>query len=383
MVELDRAEPLRIAACIGGTGISLAVLDSAFDLIEKRSIPTEAGGALMEASRTAADRPAFTSRHWNDFIPHRKKMLDDLGEALREMTDKIARSGRKVKGIGISAPGAIHPRTGEVIGLYGGMNLPAWGDFNLKNEIETRTRIATTAINDAKAMALGALARMHLNTMEWSQERPGAPWREERLGEAGRSVRTFIELDPGTGLGGAYIVDGRLWFGPEPDDPDPDVGEIWKLDITPREKGTNLEEQASGRVTMRRLAARIEREAGDEGRALVAGSGGRIQEMLRTAPSGILPIIEEEVARTGRYLGMGIRLLLTSEQKRLAAPDIRTFMIGGGPVSGEEPSSRSMRRLIHTGILQELEGEEKLPRILFTTLGSKAGIYGSAALLDS
>jgi predicted NBD/HSP70 family sugar kinase len=223
---------------------------------------------------------------------------------------------------------------------------------------------------------------MHLDTKEWIQETRNGPWLEKGLGEAGRSIRTFIELDPGTGLGGAYIVDGRVWFGPEPDEPDPDVGEIWKLNITPDQKCTNLEEQASGRVTLRRIAARLE-GAGEAGKDLVSRSKGRIQEMLRCAPRECVPIIEEEIVKTGRYLGMGVRLLMTSERKRLGAPDIRTFVIGGGPVNGESVPARSVRKLIHTGMLNELEGEEKVPRILFTLLGGKAGIYGSAALLDA
>ncbi|MFH1998414.1 MAG: ROK family protein [Planctomycetota bacterium] len=376
--ENDNAVIVRIAVCIGGTNTNVAALDAAYKEIVKITISTSSGGELMDACKAAEDRIGFTRKHWEEFLPHRKKLLDELGDAIKQVAQQAGEQGYVAVGVGVSAPGAIHPITGEILGPFGGMNLPAWGNFNLKDEIRNRTGLETRVINDAKAMALGALTRMSFDTISF----PDPDRAEQMIGDKGRYIRDFIEIDPGTGLGGAYVVAGEIWFGTDRDNPDPDVGEIWKLDITPDVPGSNLEEQSSGRVTVRRIEERLMTQAGEEGKQLVREADGYIQDMLRIASAEMRTLVCEELTRTGVYIGKGIRLLMTEERERLQAPDIRTFLIGGGLVSGDSEEASTVRRALYDGIRTELVEMKPFPQILFTRLGSKAGVVGSAALLE-
>jgi predicted NBD/HSP70 family sugar kinase len=376
---MPETRSLRIAACLGGTSLEVAALDQEFQILEREIHSTAAGGALMEAGRQAEDRIAFTLEHWTDFITLRDALLDQVGDAIRSLADRHLSRGSGPMGVGVSAPGAIHPFTGEVLGRRGALNLPAWGKFNLSREIKRRVGFKVRSINDAKAMALGALNRMAEDGVAYPDREPHV---ETELGEEGRSIRDFIELDPGTGLGGAYIVKGKVWFGSDPANPDPDVGEIWKLRVDPEQPDIRFEELASGRVTARRVEAGLAAEGGEEARTLLLASRGRLKDMLKGAAPSVQAILEREVKATGRYLGLGIRYLMNREQQRLGAPEIRNFVIGGGLVSGRTEEARCIRHWLDEAIKKSLSEGARGVRILFMTLGGEAGLYGSAALLD-
>jgi len=376
----DSSQTLRMAVCLGGTSIDAAALDYQGAIVEKNSFSTSAGGALMDACKLAEDRIAFTLEHWDEFVILRKALLDDLGQAITSLAESVCARGYTLSGVGISAPGPVHPLTGDILGRTGALNLPAWGEFNLNQEIQERTGPAVRSINDAKAMALGALARISTDVMTLSLGEDGLSVGEKILGNEGLSIADFIEIDPGTGLGGGYIVDRKVWFGPDPENPDPDVGEIWKLPADPDQPDINFEELTAGRATLRRVEESLRSKGSEEVEALIESSKGRLKTMLRTAIEPLQRIIDGELTRTGRYLGLGIRYIMNAERKRLKAPDIRTFMIGGGLVSGTTPEAGRIRALLFTAMRQELQKSAPDTRILFTVLGGDAGIYGSACI---
>lgn len=360
---MDTDLDIRIAVCIGGTNTSLALLDAADRILEKISIPTFCGGELMDACKAAKDRIAFTLKHRPDFIKHRAFFLDELCHKISELANFTHRNNRILLGVGVSAPGAIHPHTGHVLGKAGALNLPAWGEFNLREEIHFRTGLEVFAINDAKAMALGALARIQHDVLRLTDDD------EERPGEEGASITSFIEIDPGTGLGGAYVVNKKIWFGGDPNNPDPDVGEIWKLKPDPDQPDIHFEELCSGRATLNRVKNALVNPGAEE----------RIQEMLKQGSPDQNRIIKDQLVETGRLLGLGVLCLMTREKERLNAPDISTFMFGGGMVSGMSHEAKAVRRSLYDGIRSVIK--DGSVKILFSTLGSKAGVYGSAALV--
>ncbi len=378
---VSKGSRVRIAACIGGTTTNVAVLDDSDNIIEEESFPTFTGGELMEECKTDKDRAGFTLDRWDEFTGFRRRLLDELGGALKKTAARLGKAGFEVAGAGVSAPGAIHPLTGIIIGKTGALNLPAWGGFNLKEELEKRAAVRVKVINDAKAMALGALARMRFDTVEMADAEFGTTPVEKFLGDKGGQVIDFIELDPGTGMGGAYIVDGHVWFGADQDDPDPDVGEIWKIIPDTGTPDINLEEHASGRATLQRVEKRLLTEVGEDSEKLLDAAGGRLQGLLASASRALRKIIQEEITLTGKHLGRGIRVIMTEERDRLSAPDIRNFVIGGGMVSGRSKEAKSVRGLLHAAIRQELCNMTPAPRILFTILGGRAGLFGSAAIV--
>ncbi len=107
------------------------------------------------------------------------KLIDDLMECpeLR---------GRRVRGIGVGAPGITHHREGIVKWAYA-LN---WKDFPLKDRLNKRYKLPITVDNDVNLAALGEL---------WFG--------------AGQDAQNMILITIGSGIGAGIIIDGTLYRG--------------------------------------------------------------------------------------------------------------------------------------------------------------------------
>jgi len=92
-----------------------------------------------------------------------------------------------VKAIGVGTPGPTDA-AGKIAKIA--INLVGWNDIPLAELLETKLGLPTTIANDANCAGLG----------------------EAWLG-AGRNFRNLILLTLGTGVGGAIILDGKLFTG--------------------------------------------------------------------------------------------------------------------------------------------------------------------------
>ena len=102
--------------------------------------------------------------------------------------DFLARTGARVRGVGISATGQIDSRTGVVIGTNGA--IPNYEGTNFKALAEAAFGAPAWALNDANAAALG-----------------------ECFTGAARGRRHVLMLTLGTGVGGGLVLAGRLYGG--------------------------------------------------------------------------------------------------------------------------------------------------------------------------
>ncbi|MGI6572370.1 MAG: ROK family protein [Fermentimonas sp.] len=102
----------------------------------------------------------------------------------------FANSRQKValKGIGIGTPGIIDETNRIVLG--GAENITGWENIHLAQRIESETKLATILANDANAMGLG-----------------------ESMFGAGKNYQCLVFITVGTGIGGAVIIDGKLFNG--------------------------------------------------------------------------------------------------------------------------------------------------------------------------
>src|SRR4051794_39228854 len=111
-------------------------------------------------------------------------MADVLGEAA---TAAQAQSGDLI-GVGVGSPGQVDAEAGTVTSAK---NLPGWdGSFPLA---------------DVLGDAVGAPVRVTNDV--------GAATDAEALLGAGRDLESFIAVFWGTGVGGAFVQDGRRWRG--------------------------------------------------------------------------------------------------------------------------------------------------------------------------
>lgn len=141
---------------IGGTNVKLAVVDDKGKILKKSSIKTG-------------------STRKSDLV------LDDIANEILAMT-----KGMEYEAIGVGSPGAIDSKNGIV--RYA--NNLYWKDVMLADVISKKTGKTVKVSNDANAAALG----------------------EAKFGAGKKfSDSTFITL--GTGVGGGFVVDGKLYEG--------------------------------------------------------------------------------------------------------------------------------------------------------------------------
>lgn len=93
-----------------------------------------------------------------------------------------------ISGVAISSSAIIHPFEGRVLAT--GVTIPEYTGTELKATIEQATGLPCTAENDVNCAALG----------------------ESWLG-AGQGSKSLFCITVGTGVGGAALMNGRLWHG--------------------------------------------------------------------------------------------------------------------------------------------------------------------------
>ncbi len=116
----------------------------------------------------------------------RDHVIGEMCDAILRLTHKYSSSGRFV-GAGIGVPGIIDVETGMMRKCA---NLPGWSDYPVRDVIERRLGARVFLDNDAKMAAFG----------------------EKWLG-AGRDADNMAMITLGTGIGGAIILNGKIFYG--------------------------------------------------------------------------------------------------------------------------------------------------------------------------
>src|SRR5512133_1557910 len=123
-------------------------------------------------------------------IDRRGASGEECYQLLMELIDTLLASpglkGRKVRGIGVGAPGITHHRQGIVKWAYA-LN---WKDFPLKERLTKRYKLPITVDNDVNLAALG-----------------------EYWYGAGQSIQNMVMIVDGAGIGAGIIIDGTLYRG--------------------------------------------------------------------------------------------------------------------------------------------------------------------------
>lgn len=145
---------------IGGTSAKIACADSNGTLYDRNEFPT----CIDE---------------------YRVPVLDVVCRGIREW---LGRTGRKIKGIGVSAMGQVDDRTGVVIGTNG--NIPNYEGVHIREILEAQFHVPVHVLNDATAAALG-----------------------ESFSGAAKGLKNAIMLTFGTGVGGGVIINGHVYGG--------------------------------------------------------------------------------------------------------------------------------------------------------------------------
>ena len=148
---------------LGGTSIKYALVD-------------KAGNSFFEGKL-----PSFAS-------VSAAKVMEQLIKAATLLKDEAAKQNWTVLGIGLGTPGIVDETNRIVLG--GAENIVGWENIDVASLIEKETGLPALLGNDANLMGLG----------------------ETKYG-AGRGCTHVVFLTIGTGIGGAVIIDGKLFNG--------------------------------------------------------------------------------------------------------------------------------------------------------------------------
>lgn len=206
--------------------------------------------------------------------------------------------GRRVAGVGVSAPGPIDPIQGVITSPP---NLQGWHNVPLRHLLEERLSTPVFLGNDANLAALA----------------------EYQLGAA-RGYQNVIYLTISTGIGSGVIIDGRPLIGAH--GIGAECGHI--IMIVEGDRVSSLEKEAAGPALARQAAAAL--RAGEKSMIadMVGGDLDSItgREVGEAANAGD-PLGLRIITRAGKMIGLGIVSLLHTFN-----PEI--VIIGGGVAKG-------------------------------------------------
>jgi glucokinase len=151
-------------------------------------IGVDVGGTVMSGGLVAPDGAILSVVETSSHRDGPGAALDTLLGTIGELVSRAEARGLRVDGIGVGLPGIVDVDTGT-LGMGIGQ-MPELAERPLAELIRAKTGIDAFVDNDVNALALG----------EW------------RYGLA-RGAASLVVLALGTGLGGAVILDGRLFRG--------------------------------------------------------------------------------------------------------------------------------------------------------------------------
>jgi glucokinase len=273
-------------------------------------------------------------------------VVDRIARCVRDAVDEADLSLKQIKAIGIGAPGAVDPDSGEVIFAP---NLD-WKDAPLKKELEKLLDVPVFAENDTNLCTLG----VH------EVELKGKP-------------RNMIGVFLGTGIGGGIVLDGKLYGGFNRT-----AGEVGHMVIQVGgpvcgcgNKGC-FEALASRTAIFRQVQQHIK---DGEKTILTEMLGDNLEDMksgdLRKAIKRGDKLVEKIVEEAAEYTGIAIANLIN-----IFNPEV--VVLGGGVIDALE--DEMMAIIVETAFDYAMPGTTKGIEIIASKLGDHAGITGGAVL---
>ncbi|MGC8710947.1 MAG: ROK family protein [Leptodesmis sp.] len=249
-----------------------------------------------------------------------KAVLVAMAAAIAEIDPQ-----RKAIAIGVGTPGPADA-AGRIARVA--INLSGWQDVPLADWLEAKTGRPTVIANDANCAGLG----------------------EAWLG-AGRWYRNLILLTLGTGVGGAIILDGKLFVGHHGT-----AGELGLITLNPDGPPCNSGNQGSLEqyVSVQAIRRRTGMEPDELGAMALAGD----------------PKALEFWQQYGRDLGAGLASLIY-----VLTPE--AIVIGGGVSASADFFFPSVQAEIERRVLPSSRAGLQLLR---AELGNQAGMVGAAKL---
>ena len=275
-----------------------------------------------------------------------ESVVNDSGMVAQvaSLVTELRAADANVAGVGIAIPGLVNRQSDRVIASS---FLPSTVGNNLHADVMSAIGLRVELENDANAAAYG-----------------------EYMVGAGRGSRDMFYITIGQGIGGAIILDGKLWTGSSGF-----AGEVGHITIDTEgaeclcgNRGC-LETVASAPNIVRRANERLNRDSTSSLSRLALNKDFTADDMAREATEGddfALMMLE----RTGKYIGTGVASVIN-------LLNIERIVLGGGVMQA--------RDLILNSVIQEAKRRAFQPcfeatQILSASLGPDAATIGAAML---
>ncbi len=293
-------------------------------------------------------------------------VVGDMCDAIRRLAEQHGSLG-KFLGTGIGVPGVIDMEVGVICKSA---NLPGWSNYPVRDEIERRLGARVFLNHDAKVAALG----------------------EKWLG-AGRNAENMAMITLGTGIGGAIILEGKIYYGMNGM-----AGEFGHITIEPDGVPCGCGNRGCAeRYASATALVRMAREAIEAGEAPAlaeaAASGAEFsgRSIYDLAVQG-----DEPAQRLFRRFGRALGIMMADVVNVL---NLEMYVIGGGVESAWDAFAPTMfeemrqRSIVYAATApdnpmgkEDSAASQNVSRTRRTTvitralLGSDAGLYGAARL---
>lgn len=263
-------------------------------------------------------------------------------ECEKQNSETAPEAGNAIKAVSVVVPGTVKVEEGIVVKAP---NLPCLDGFRLTAALTQELQRPAILENDANAAAVGEM------------------WQG-----AGRGHHTIVCVTLGTGVGGAMILEGKLWRGI-----DGAAAEIGHMCVVPFAGvacgcGSNgcLEVYASATAIVR-----MTREAGSRYPDSVLTTLAELTaEKIHDAGVEGDQLALEVFRRMGVYLGIGLANLIN-----IINPEM--IVIGGGVVNGWDLFEKHMHQQVAKRAFSLLGARVKIVR---AECGDDAGLLGAARL---
>ena len=296
----------------------------------------EVGTANIRAVTVSVNGDVLARRE----APHqRDDLISEVGKLVSELGP-----GQSIKSVGLAIPGLVNRETDRVLISTG---LPSVVRADLHGKLMKATGLRFELENDANAAAYG-----------------------EYISGAGRGARDIFYIGIGDAIGGAIILDGKLWTGASGC-----AGEIGHITINT--EGAEcvcgntgcLETIASGPNIVRRARDRLDRDSTSSLSRLATTEDFTAADLAREATNGddfSIMMIE----RTGKFIGTAVANIIN-------LLSIERIVLGGEVMQAGD--------LILKPIIQEAGKRSFQPcfestKIVAAELGADGGAIGAALL---
>ncbi|MGN1027494.1 MAG: ROK family protein [Faecousia sp.] len=240
-------------------------------------------------------------------------------------------SSNPIDRIGISTAGQVNPKEGCI--TYANSNIPGYTGMPIKKILEQSSHIPVLVENDVKCAALA-----------------------EAYFGSGKGIRDFVCLTFGTGIGGAIILNGRLYSGANDS-----AGQFGALITHPEDSGKSGDFYAGGYEKYASVSALV-REA-------------RAYDPSLTSGKRVFQAFEKEPVR--RIVDAWIDEIVLGLRSIVHMLNPGAVILDGG--------------IMEQAYVTEQIKEKLLPQLMPTfrgvsvqkgMLGNRAGLYGAAALWE-